>query len=238
MRFFRFRKKGKTAVDPAAEGKRRQLEAMISVATSIQDYSFNSQARRFLTARHGRRVRVAALTLYYEADTLWIGALKLARELGDRKSELEILFRFGRLQHEPLLKSILFPGPVSPEELVDLVQTELKRESEKAGLDDPPAQGPIPELAIRFYRDAMPLAVELGDTVKEIALGLFMTRAYREMGKHEDAARTREELRSSFDRASARGVVIPDWLRQETGRELVDSALPGDAIEPETGKTK
>jgi hypothetical protein len=222
MRFFGFRKTGKTPVDPAAEGKGRQLEAMISVATSIQDYSSNSQARRFLTARHGRGVRIAALTLYYEVDTLWVGALKLARELGDRKSELEILFRFGRLQHEPPSRSILFPGPVSPEELVDLVQAESKRDSEKNGAEDPPPQGPIPELAIGFYREAMPLAVELGDTVKEIALGFFMTRALRELGKYEEATRTREDLRSSFDRASARAVVIPDWLRREAGRETFD----------------
>ena len=134
MKFLRFLNKGKKPrPDPAADGKRRQMEALISAATSIQNYSFNGQARHFLTARHGRRVRIPALTLYYEADGMWLTALKLARELGDRKSELKILFLFGRLQHEPPSKSILFPGPVSPGELVDLVRTESARAEEKGG---------------------------------------------------------------------------------------------------------
>ena len=65
------------------------------------------------------------------------------------------------------------------------------------------------------------MAVELGDTVREIALGLFMTRAFRETGKLEDASCSREDMRLSLDRASARGVPIPDWLRQEAGREFM-----------------
>jgi hypothetical protein len=221
MKFFRFLKKGKKPrPHPTADGKRRQMEALTSAAAPIQNYTFNGQARHFLTARHGRRVRISALTLYYEADTMWLTALKLARELGDRKSELKILFLFGRLQHAPPSKSILFPGPVSPGELVDLVRAESARGEENDSGGDPPPQGPIPELALRFYREAMPLAVGLGDTVREIALGLFMTRAFRETGKLEDASRSREDLRSSLDRASARRISIPDWLRQEVGREL------------------
>ncbi len=112
MKFLRFRKKDKEPrPDLADDGKRRQMEALISAAASIQNCTFNGQARRFLTARHGRRVRFPARHLYYEADGMWLTALKLARELGDRKSELEILYLWGRLQHVPPSESILFPRP-------------------------------------------------------------------------------------------------------------------------------
>jgi hypothetical protein len=221
MKFLGFLKRAKEKrTDPIIDAKRRQMEALISAAASIQNYSFNGQARHFLTARHGRRVRIPALTLYYEADGMWLTALKLARDLGDRKSELRILFLWGRLQHVPPSKSILFPGPVSPGELIDIVHAESARGEDQEADGGPPPQGPIPELALRFYREAMPLAVELGDKVKEIALGLFITRAFGEMGKQEDAARSREDLRSSMDRASARRISIPDWLRDGVGREL------------------
>jgi hypothetical protein len=44
--------------------------------------------------------------------------------------------------------------------------------------------------------------------------------------------------RSSFDRTSARGVVIPDWLRQDANRELADPAFHEGVTEAETAKTK
>ena len=90
------------------------MEALISAAASIQNCTFNGQARRFLTARHGRRVRFPARHLYYEADGMWLTALKLARELGDRKSELEILYLWGRLQHVPPSESTCSPAPFRP----------------------------------------------------------------------------------------------------------------------------
>lgn len=118
------------------------MEALISTAASIQNYTFNGQARRFLTSRHGRRVRIPARTLFYEADGMWLTALKLARELGD--------------------------------------------------------------------------------PIKEIALGLFITRAFREMGKQEDVVLTREELRSTLERATASHIAMPNWLGDEAGKEIED----------------
>ncbi len=68
----------------------------------------------------------------------------------------------------------------------------------------------------------MPLAVGLGDLIKEIALSLFITRVFREMGKQEDAVRSREELGSSLERATAGQIALPNWLRDEVGKELED----------------
>jgi hypothetical protein len=51
-------------------------------------------------------------------------------------------------------------------------------------------------------------------------LGLFITRAFREMGKQEDAVRTREDLQLRFEQASAGQTVIPDWLQPEAEKEL------------------
>jgi hypothetical protein len=221
VKFFRLRKKeNKPEPESVADEKRRQMEALISAAASIQNFDFNGQARRFLTARHGPRVRIPAHTLYYEADGMWLTALKLARELGDRKSELEILYRWGRLQHVPPSKSILFAGPVSPGELVDLVRERAARGEGDEAQADPPPIAPNPALALRFYEEAMPLAVGLGDSVKEIALGLLITRAFQEMGKQADAVRSRKELRSRLERATAGQIDMPNWLREEVEKEL------------------
>ena len=49
MKFFRFRKKDKKPrPDLADDGKRRQMEALISAAASIQNCTFNGQALEIL----------------------------------------------------------------------------------------------------------------------------------------------------------------------------------------------
>ena len=104
------------------------------------------------------------------------------------------------------------PGLVSPGELAGIVHAESARGEAKESDGDPPSSVvPIPELALLFIGEAMPLAVGLGDLIKEIALSLFITRVFREMGKQEEAVRSREELGSSLE------WVIPAKSRCLTG---------------------
>jgi len=192
------------------------MEAALSIAMSILRMKFSYQARTFLAARHGLGTRISPRSLYFEADLAFQEALRLARELGDQKKELEILYYWGRLQHHPPVHEVSFHGPMTPREVVEQLKERREADSEAAHI-----QEPIPTLAVRFYKEALPLAEKLGDNIRETELLLFSARAYREMGEPLKGEEMATRLSEKLAEMSKTGLSLPHWLEEAIKEETL-----------------
>jgi len=215
--WFRGRKKaGKPGARPAPapQEKADRLNALVAIGCSIKNYSFRA-ARPFLAARHGTNTFISPRVLYYEADQLFLTARKLAKEIGDKKKEAEILFHWAQLQHRPPSKGVRLATPKSVDELVDLVRSKKSGDPEGG---ESPGEAPVqsmPELALPFFLEAIPLAEQTGHDVVAAASLLYTAQIYQGRGDTANYRAQMEELHRKMMRIVEAKTPLPQWLLDE-----------------------
>jgi hypothetical protein len=216
------RKKGLEGQEPSrAPGppdKAKTLEALLSIACSIKNGTFRA-ARPFLAARHGVARLISPFTLYYEADSLFLAACKLARELGDKAKEAAVLYHWAHLQYRPPQKGIMF-APHHLSGTAELIRTSAEKAAEelKSARNEPVPSNP--ELALGFFLEAIPLAEETGQDVFAAASLLYSAQIYKARGDMARYSAQTERLRQKITKAAQAEKPLPPWLLDEIKAEV------------------
>ena len=207
---------------PAQQEKIERMNALFAIGRSIQKWSFKA-AGPYLAARHGYDRHISPRILYFDADQAFLDARKLAKEIGDKRKEAEILYNRALLQWHPPAKGISFMSGSAGEKLQKITayaqSLENMPEGMKASSEETPYES-VPELALQFFLEALPLAEETGHDLVAVASLLYSAQIYKARGDTEKTQAQLEKLRRKITRLAKAKTPLPQWLLNEIKEEV------------------
>jgi hypothetical protein len=207
---------------PAQQEKIERMNALFTIGCSIQKWSFKA-AGPYLAARHGYDKHISPRILYFDADQAFLDARKLAKEIGDKRKEAEILYNWALLQWHPPAKGISFVSGSASEKLQKTMAYVQSLENMPEGMKASPEETPyesVPELALQFFLEAFPLAEETGHDLVATASLLYSAQIDKARGDAEKYQAQREKLRQKIIRISRAKTPLPQWLLNEIKEEV------------------
>lgn len=208
--------------DPVPPEKAERMNVLFSIGRSIQKSSFKA-AGPFLAARHGFDTPIPARVLYYEADQAFLDSRKLAKEIGDKRTEAEILYYWALLQWHPPAKGISFMSGTASEKLEKMMDRVRSATNEPEREQGSPKETPvesIPGLALQFFLEALPLAEKTGHDLVATASLLYTAQIYKARGDTAKYQAQMEALRQKIMRISKAKTPLPQWLLDEIKEEV------------------
>jgi hypothetical protein len=135
--------------------------------------------------------------LYFDADQAFLDVRKLAKIIGDKRKEAEILYYWALLQWHPPTKGISSMSGSAGEKLQKMMDYAHSPDKMPEGMKTSPDETPyesVPELALQFSLEAIPLAEETGHDLVAVTSLLYSAqidkaRRYGEVpGPNREAA--------------------------------------------------
>ena len=206
---------------PAQPEKIERMNALLAIGCSIQKWSFKA-AGPYLAARHGHDKHISPRILYFDADQAFMDARQLAKEIGDKSKEAEILYNWALLQWHPPAKGISFTSGSAGEKLQKMMSYAQSLENMPEGMKASPEETPCesaPELALQFFLEAFPLAEETGHDLVATASLLYSAQIYKARGDAEKYQARIEKLRQKIIGIGRAKTPLPQWLLDEIKEE-------------------
>ena len=92
-------------------------------------------------------------------------------------------------------------------------------EGMKASSEETPYES-VPELALQFFLEALPLAEETGHDLVAVASLLYSAQIYKARGDTEKTQAQLEKLRRKITRLAKAKTPLPQWLLNEIKEEV------------------
>ena len=204
------------------QDKAERMNYLFKIGCSIRKGTFRA-AGPFLAARHGYNTHISAWALYFNADQVFQDARQLAKEIGDKKKEAEILYNWALLQWHPPEKGISFMSGSASEKLEKMMDLARSGENKPAGDNEPIEDKPYvssPDLALQFFLEALALAEQSGHDLVAAACLLYSAQIYKARGDAAKYFAQMEKLREKAMRFSEAQTQLPLWLLNEIKAEV------------------